>query len=609
MPIPHLENTNATVQKHTQNILSPDSLRKQSSTTLKTLINSSQVPLIHKIPPELLSQIFATTLEDILSTSPICSFPAYFYANDTCKITFRNYTRLSHVCKYWREIMLSLPKLWSAIIFGAFHPDRAESVCKAFLSRSRHIPLRISLTCNVSSDCILLLKPELPRLKEIYIRTPDLLNSPNNLYHLVNSPAPSLETISIDVCEATLPMIFNGRLPSLKRLEIAAKHFGPNRFSMLSHLSLIGTVYWTTLYSAMNSQFYLLLKDCPTLEELHLGYPFAWLPSAAFHFQQITARERIQMHQLRRLTVSDCHPRHLKYILSILELPVHAAFSFYNIMVDTDNCRITDNIFGTITQNIHETRTLDTSHLRNIQDLTHLSLIIDTDLAHVIGYGPSGAFDIHACPFSSEVGAHLPEFSRFVYSQNLLGLGSLPLITRIKCLWLHGPHKGVGLPRNEHDFWTDILLNLPELEELYLTHWKTRWIISALGKEIAPSSSLIPCANLKMLSIYRDPSLHYQAISIMVQNRSEKFDSPIKKMAIQHPAGCRDMEVEDFLQQIQKYVEEVQYKSHTDMWPEIPVPEEYGRYRHKNWPSWKENCQRMQQYRRDSRDDLSAEDI
>ncbi|PAV19529.1 hypothetical protein PNOK_0446300 [Pyrrhoderma noxium] len=61
---------------------------------------------------------------------------------------------LSWVCKLWRELCLSLPKLWTTVTLGhrATNPADDISIFKLWLSRSKHLPISINLHYEVNDS-------------------------------------------------------------------------------------------------------------------------------------------------------------------------------------------------------------------------------------------------------------------------------------------------------------------------------------------------------------------------------------------------------------------------------------------------------------------------
>ncbi|KAJ7623762.1 hypothetical protein FB45DRAFT_926680 [Roridomyces roridus] len=107
---------------------------------------------IHTLPPEIMSEIFTHVLPP---------YPLRPRANG-----FDSPTLLSHVCRSWREIALSTPRLWRAIaihLSGLLSCPAKVHMLETWLQRSQCCPLSISIRAG-SHTKISLLDRVLPTL-------------------------------------------------------------------------------------------------------------------------------------------------------------------------------------------------------------------------------------------------------------------------------------------------------------------------------------------------------------------------------------------------------------------------------------------------------------
>ncbi|KAK7448878.1 hypothetical protein VKT23_013610 [Stygiomarasmius scandens] len=90
---------------------------------------------VRKIPVEIWTEIFSIFLEDS------CNLHITYY-----KISLPT-LRLSHVCGFWRTIVMSTPKLWSNLDVNIMHGrDEMVEAVSFYLDRSKTAPLCLKLT-------------------------------------------------------------------------------------------------------------------------------------------------------------------------------------------------------------------------------------------------------------------------------------------------------------------------------------------------------------------------------------------------------------------------------------------------------------------------------
>ena len=94
---------------------------------------------IRFFPPEILSHIF------------LLSLPTLDYDDHSIMVLRKAVMFPGQVCKYWREIALSTPKMWSKITFLS-ESDANAKLTHSWLSRSGSSPLSICLSNRISLD-------------------------------------------------------------------------------------------------------------------------------------------------------------------------------------------------------------------------------------------------------------------------------------------------------------------------------------------------------------------------------------------------------------------------------------------------------------------------
>ncbi|TFK41284.1 hypothetical protein BDQ12DRAFT_433445 [Crucibulum laeve] len=111
-------------------------------TALKKRINQLDAPVIRILPAEVISEIF-TFFSPPLSFNDPCSL------NPVTRSLF-----LGSVCKIWREIAWSTPRLWNSVHLELSR-DRLlsqELILDQWLSRAGSLPLSIRITCESSES-------------------------------------------------------------------------------------------------------------------------------------------------------------------------------------------------------------------------------------------------------------------------------------------------------------------------------------------------------------------------------------------------------------------------------------------------------------------------
>lgn len=225
----------------------------------------SQSP-IFRLPEELLSLIFVTGVCDTEDEDPLLV------------------SSLMLVCRYWREVVVSTPELWSTICVG---PHDSLEKARRRLARSKSVRLDVNINFNPRVDnpstvtesivhAMDLLRPALWRTRSFRLSVP---NRPQAHAALLRcqEDAPFLETLSICVYHSMqddhysspcLPL-FNGHTPRLKSCSFTSFNFGWDRriVSGLNVLHLVG--YWNGFSPSVDTLLD-ILRGCPELQELTL---------------------------------------------------------------------------------------------------------------------------------------------------------------------------------------------------------------------------------------------------------------------------------------------------------------------------------------------------
>ncbi|KAI0358097.1 hypothetical protein OH77DRAFT_1242088 [Trametes cingulata] len=232
-----------------------------------------------RLPPEILSEIFALVAISHYETQQRNHYgPSHAY----------KWITLTHVCRTWRTVALSTPRLWSRIVLT--RPDVAREV----LARSKKAPLWVSATLAYHDDPRLevlnTLMQESSRIKELRLTGPArMVQSLSTQWRL---PATKLESmfLSSDVkpfdrdsflpSQALSSEFLSGQVPRLRRLEIhriTVDWTSPLLCHTLKTL-IVHARYDTTPKLGDFSQLLTALEGMPSLETLHLNEAIPRLP-------------------------------------------------------------------------------------------------------------------------------------------------------------------------------------------------------------------------------------------------------------------------------------------------------------------------------------------
>lgn len=301
---------------------------------LSTLLNITNPPLlpkltntvthsIHHLPSELMLEIFAqyaflNSRRDLTHLRSPCYDPATLgYGN--------SWAPLMLVCRFWRELMLATPSLWTEIDIG-----EQTRWLELALSRSREAPLTLIFHPGLGAarNAVPLVLPHARRIRRLIIPglyTPQLIELPwflrllrtpmTNLYELA-MPHPYLNSRTrrgyavFPLSDQHLPAL---RVLCLPRTAIA---WTPATIARLQRLVL---QYCTVKDSPLSGRRFLdVLESCKDLQELQLLDGF--ISSAVGDPSSDRSQRCIILPSLRQLVLDD-EPLATAWFLSFVQLP------------------------------------------------------------------------------------------------------------------------------------------------------------------------------------------------------------------------------------------------------------------------------------------------
>ena len=221
---------------------------------------------VQRLPNDLLASIFSI---------------AVLEEEDEDSITLSN---LMLVCRWWREVAINSPMLWTRIVMGTHHSvDRA--ILK--LDRSRTAPIHVCLDFSprmehgtVSTESIVtameLVRPAIWRWKTFHLVVPSRPQAHVALSRC-KEQAPQLEILSVRVShsmqedhysKAPLPL-FERTTPRLRASSFTSFNFGWD-LALLSNLRVLKLGGYWNGFSPSVDTLLKTLRSCPQLEELVL---------------------------------------------------------------------------------------------------------------------------------------------------------------------------------------------------------------------------------------------------------------------------------------------------------------------------------------------------
>ena len=205
---------------------------------------------IDRFPPEMLVAIFVH-----LSKPDLWGLKPSSFILDLVSVT--------HVCKFWRQVAIDTPDLWSEI-----HMTNLEAV-DTFLERSRTTPLNVDLN-SAYEDVLRSVGSHTHRLRHLSLSASR--SRGYDPFATLTNPAPLLERLVISCLADLQPrVLFDDQVPRLRELKIFASSLWlKTRFANLTSLHL--TLYDSTRTHSQFLPFLDMLRRCPTLEEMYIWW-------------------------------------------------------------------------------------------------------------------------------------------------------------------------------------------------------------------------------------------------------------------------------------------------------------------------------------------------
>ena len=374
---------------------------------------------------------------------------------------------LTHVCRGWRDVLISRPSLWTRLDFE--NVDKTHT----YIQRSQNSPLELYLgKYEVANDAFALVIPHIRRTKSLTIRGNGL---PSALTHFL-CHAPSLEKLDINICTVTEPVLddalFNGDLSSLRVLRLE------NVVTNLpwKNLTNLRTINISSFQRFETTQVLDFLGSAPLLHSVLLWYSIP-------HSSDASPGRMVTLRHLRHLKVftmgtdSDPHSTLLRH----LNIPVGVSLiSRFNFGGDESPLRVY----------LPES---SSNHL-NLSHITTINLLLRPLQKFTLLSGPSG----RVCVLASRKSRSDPSPSTL--DRRILCSFGHPTLLTTQRLAISNYHQQRPYEVGECPIF-QILSSTQNLRVLILSGCTNLPFILALDPGQDPSG-LVLCPNMEQLVVY-----------------------------------------------------------------------------------------------------------
>ncbi|KAH7925108.1 hypothetical protein BV22DRAFT_1195437 [Leucogyrophana mollusca] len=218
---------------------------------------------VHRVPHEILGEIFLRCL------------PAFLYPTP---LPLSSPMLLTKVCRRWRAVALSTPRLWSSITVSVDKALRGHSraLYEAWLSRAKSVPLSIRIICEMDiaqlrgkerSHALKWLCPYIPQCADLWLHGPPLQEILDVVPSLERLQMTGFTTRAVEAFSIVIPGPAT-RLRSLSLQNFRSSIISLDPFSLpwaqLTELSIHFALF-------SSSVFLQLLQLCSQLQTLNIS--------------------------------------------------------------------------------------------------------------------------------------------------------------------------------------------------------------------------------------------------------------------------------------------------------------------------------------------------
>ncbi|KAI0770921.1 hypothetical protein BD413DRAFT_70356 [Trametes elegans] len=334
---------------------------------------------VDRLPPEILHKIF----EHVAYAGNRVSRGGgmYFTQKRKKRVPARHLLDLTHVCKRWRDIALSGPRLWTNI------DDHKLAQRDAFLHRSGQLPITLHLHTKRSAQCMKqILRDHAHRLRRLDITVHS--EADHDTPPLQDLHVPHLECLTVvsesrlpDLDREIMPPLFDQRVSDLKALGMSCiqSWLPGNHFPRLTHLYLTnfsGRIVVSDALLHLTS----LLANTPAVQYLHIG-------GLSRNASGTSAQDTVPLHALKTFTCTTSYAQPAIRLLSLLDLP-------RDVVVRLDKLECLEVATVTLAHPIPSTAFL--------HSLNSLEVVTENEELHLIAQGPRSGLWIQAECFTGD---------------------------------------------------------------------------------------------------------------------------------------------------------------------------------------------------------------
>ena len=501
-----------------------DDLERDALEVLRLVrsVKNSFAP-IGRIPPEVLSLI-----------------PDY-YGEEDGDDTDEDLIASTHVCRGWRDVLISRPSLWTKLDFK--NVDKTHN----YIQRSQSFPLQLRLEDDdVIDEAFPLIIPHLGRVGSLTVNAA----LPSFLEHF-RCHIPHLEILHINIATEYNPVLddalFNGDLSSLRELHLT-RVLTNLPWENLANLQVV------ELVSAQNygtAQILDFLGSAPLLRTISLDYP---MPDSS----DAPPERIVPLHHLKAFNIQagERYPTLLRH----LRIPIGASLvSRFNFHGDESP------LLAYLPERSPNSTIL--SHV------TTINLLFDSTQKFALLTGPSGSLCVLA-EWRDWWGPSSPTLDRRILRS--LDLLTLSTTQRLTISRYHHPR-----PDNVKECpISQILLSMNNLRTLTLIDCDNRPFVLALDPEQNPSN-FVRCSSMEELvvCVWSPDQFHLEHFTSMTENRASR-GAKLSSITFVHVYGLA-LEKEVF--ELKEHVTHVECRVDDRPPPWDDVPGENGRERRRFW--------------------------